>query len=350
VKFFRMIRIVTFLAVSLVAIAGWAASSGGSYHLAKTYKFGAAAGGKEYFDYIMVDSDARRVYVTHGTEVLVVNADTGALVGKISGLQRNHGVVLVKDAGRGFISDGDAGEVVIFDPSTLQTISKVKAADDADCIIYDPASGNVFTFNGDSGNATAIDPKTGKLVGIVALGGKPEYAAADGKGTLFANLEDKNQVVVVDSRALKVKTHYPVAPGGSPVSMAMDREHRRLFIGARNPQLLLVMNADNGKVVQSMPISAGVDAIVFDPGTAQVFVSTREGKIHIFHEDSADHVSAVETVNTQVGAKTMGVDSKTHKLFTDTADFGSAPPPTPKRPHPTPAPIPGTLRLLVYSQ
>ena len=346
--FVRRNRILAISAVVLATIAGWAATGG--YHLAKTYKLGAAPGGKEYFDYITVDAEARRVYLSHGTEVLVVNADTGALVGKISGLQRDHGVVLVKDLDRGFISDGDAGAVVIFDPKTLKTISTVKAADDADCIIYDPASGNVFTFNGDSASATAIDPKAGKLVGSVDLGGKPEFAAADGKGTLYGNLEDKNEVVAIDSSALKVKARYPVAPGGSPVSMAMDREHRRLFIGARKPQLLLVMDADNGKIVQSLPISAGVDAIVFDPGTMQVFASTREGNIHIFHEDSPDHLSAVETVKTEVGAKTMGLDTKTHNLFTDTSDFGPAPAPTAKKPHPSPVPVPGTRRLRVYTR
>jgi len=347
VKLSRSIRWAMFFSLMTIGALGYAASS---YHLVKTFKFGAAPGGKEYFDYITVDSAARRVYLTHGTEVLVVNADTGALIGKISGLQRDHGVVLVKNLGRGFISDGDAGQVVIFDLKTLKTVGKVKAADDADCIIHDPATGNIFTFNGDSANATAIDPKAGKLVGAVDLGGKPEYATSDGKGTLFANLEDKNQVVVVDARALKVKTRYPVAPGGSPVSMGIDREHRRLFIGARDPKMLLLMDADSGKVLQSEPISAGVDAIVFDPESAQVFASTREGKVHIFHEDSPNHLSAVETVNTEVGAKTMGYDSKTHNILVDTADFGAAPAPTPKKPHPTPAPMPGTLRLLVYGR
>jgi hypothetical protein len=348
VNFFRRTRLLIFLVVGLAAIAAWAAS--GSYHLAKTHKYPAAPGGKEYFDYVTVDPDARRVYLSHGTEVLVVNADTGALVGKISGLKRDHGVVLVKDVGKGFISDGDAGAVVIFDPKTLKSLATVKTADDADCIIYDPASKNVFTFNGDSASATAVDPKAGKVVGSVDLGGKPEYAAADGKGTLYANIEDKNEVVAVDSHALKVKARYPVAPGGSPVSMGIDRDHRRLFIGARKPQLLLLMDADSGKVLQSLPISAGVDAIIFDPSTGNVFASTREGNIHIFHEDSPDHLSAVETVKTEVGAKTMGLDTKTKNLYTDTAEFGAPPAPTPQKPHPSPAAVPGTLRLLVYAR
>jgi len=347
-KLFRLTRIV--MCLSVLAVFAPNALSESGYHLSKTYKFGAAPGGKEYFDYITVDAPNRRVYLSHGSEVLVVNADTGALVKKISGFDRNHGVALVKPLGRGFVSDGDAGKVVVFDLKTLKTIGSVKAAEDADCIVYDPASKRIFTLNGDAGTTTAIDPQAQTLIGAVELGGKPEFAAADGKGTLYANLVDKNEVVAVDTRAMKVKSHWPVAPGGAPVSMAIDRVHRRLFIGARDPKMLVVMNADNGKVVQSLPISGGVDATVFDPESGTVFTSTREGKIHIFHEDSPDHLSSVETVNTEVGAKTMGYDSKTHNLLTDTADFGAPPAPTAEKPHPSPAAVPGTLRLLVYSK
>ena len=279
-----------------------------------------------------------------------MNADTGAVIGKISGLQRDHGIALVNDLGRGFISDGDAGKVVVFDLKTLKTIGSVKAAEDADCIVYDPASKRIFTLNGDAATATAIDPKGQKLIGAVELGGKPEFAAADGNGTLYANLEDKNEVAAIDTQALKVKSRWPVAPAGSPVSMAMDRAHRRLFIGTRDPKMLAVMNADTGKVVQTLPISAGADATVYAPESGNVFVSTREGKIHIFHADSPDQLSPIETVNTEVGAKTMGYDSKTHNLMADTADFGPAPAPTAEKPHPSGAAVPGTLRLLVYSR
>jgi len=348
VKLFRLTSIA--VGLSLLAVVVPSASSQSGYHLSKTYKFGAAPAGKEYFDYITVDAPNRRVYLSHGSEVLVVNADTGAVIGKISGLQRDHGIALVNDLGRGFISDGDAGKVVVFDLKTLKTIGSVKAAEDADCIVYDPASKRIFTLNGDAATATAIDPKGQKLIGAVELGGKPEFAAADGNGTLYANLEDKNEVVAIDTQALKVKSRWPVAPAGSPVSMAMDRAHRRLFIGTRDPKMLVVMNADTGKVVQTLPISAGADATVYDPESGNVFVSTREGKIHIFHADSPDLLSPVETVNTEVGAKTMGYDSKTHNLMADTADFGPAPAPTAEKPHPSGAAVLGTLRLLVYSR
>jgi len=314
-----------------------------NYHLLKTYKFEAAPGGKEYFDYITVDPATRRVFLSHGTETLVMNADSGALQGKISGFQRQHGVVLVNELGKGFVSDGDAGKVIIFDLKTLQKTGEVKAEEDADCIIYDPATKRVFTLNGDAKNATAIDAKDGKPVGTVDLGGKPEFAAADGKGTVYANLVDDNQVVAFDSRTLKVKSRWPVAPGGSPVSMAIDQPHRRLFIGARNPAMLLVMNADNGQIIQSLPITAVVDAVVFDPSTARVFASTREGFIHIFHQDSPDKLTEVARVKTEVGAKTMAYDPKTQNLITDTSDFTAGA-------NGRPAGVPGTFRVLVFGK
>jgi DNA-binding beta-propeller fold protein YncE len=321
-----------------------------SYHLVDKYSFGAAPGGQEYFDYITVDAAARRVYVSHGTEVLVLNADTGALVGKISGLTRCHGIAVVSDLHRGFISDGTLGKILIFDLNTLQVVGEAKAANDADCIIYDPASRHVFSFNGDSHNSTAIDPATGNVIGTIDLPGAPEFAVADGRGMIYDNLEDQNKVVGIDSRTLTVKSQWPVAPAGGPTALAADRDHRRLFVAGRNPQLLVVMDADTGRVIQSFPISAGVDAAAYDPETGRIFVSTREGFIHIFHEDSPDRFSEVEKVKTEYGAKTMGYDGKTGRIFVDTADFGAAPAPTPQRPHPNPSPVPGTFRVLVYSQ
>src|SRR6185437_1508370 len=171
-----------------------AAASAGQYHLLKTYKYGAAPGGKEYFDYIVIDSAARRVYLSHGTEVLVVNADTGAVIGKISGFKRDHGIALVKSLVLGFVTDGDAAKVGIFDIKALKKVGEVAAADDADCVIYDPASKHIFTFNGDSQNSTVIDPKTRAVVATIKLGGKPEFAVADGKGTIYNNLEEKIRV------------------------------------------------------------------------------------------------------------------------------------------------------------
>ena len=320
------------------------------YHLLKKAPLGAAGGGREYFDYLTVDSGTRRVYASHGTEVKVADADSAAVVGTISGLKQCHGIALVEELGKGFISDGGAAKTVIFDMATLKVSGEVKGEEDADSIIYDPASKRVFVFNGDAKSATVIDPANATVVKSIPLGGGPEFAAADGKGMVYDNIEDKNEVVAIDSHTLTIKSRWPVAPAGQPTALAMDREHRRLFVAGRNPQKLVILDADNGKVIQSFPISAGADANVYEPETALLFASTREGMIHIFHEDTPDKFSEVETVKTEYGAKTMALDSKTHNLYLTTADFGAAPTPTPERPHPNPAPIPGTFHLLIYGK
>ncbi len=323
----------------------------GRYRLLNTYKFAAAPGStSEYFDYITVDPVARRVYLSRGTAVQVMDADTGALIGYIPGFKRQHGVALAPEFNRGFISDGTAAQVTIFDLTTLNTLGVAKADPDTDCIVYDSVSKRVFTMNGDSHSSTVIDAKSGAVINTIELGGAPEFAVADGKGMIYANLADKNQIAAIDSRTLEVKSHWPTAPSGGSTALAMDREHRRLFSAGRNPQMLVVMDADNGKIIQSFPITSGTDATAFDPDSKLIFVSTREGNIHIFHEDSSDQYSVVDTVKTQFGAKTMGLDTKTHNLFLDTADFGPAPAPTAGRQNPQPAPVVGTFRVLVYGR
>jgi YVTN family beta-propeller protein len=321
------------------------------YHLLHKYQFGAAAGSsREYFDYIFFDAASRRLYLSHGAEVLVVNADTGKEEGKISGLKLSHGIAVAHDFGRGFVSDGEQGKAIIFDLKTLKVVGEANAAPDADCIIYDPASRHIFTFNGDSNNSTAIDPATGKVVGTIDLGGGPEFAVADGQGMIYNNLEDKSEVLEIDSRKLQVKSRWPIMPAGAPAPIAMDREHRRLFVAGREPAMLVVMNADDGKVVQSFPISNGADADVYDPTTGRGFGSTREGWVHIFHEDSPDHFSQAGKVKTEFGAKTMAYDPKTDRIFVDTADFEKASASTKENPHPRPRAKPGTFHLLVYGK
>ena len=321
------------------------------YHLLYTYMFGAAPGSTgEYFDYITVDSAARRVYLSRGAAVEVMDADSGALIGYVSGFKRQHGVALAPEFGRGFISDGALAQVTIFDLKTLQIVGVAKAEPDTDCVVYDPASKRVFTMNGDSHSSTVIDAKTGAVIKTIDLVGSPEFAVADGKGMIYANLADKNQVAAIDARTLEVKSDWPTAPSGGSTALAIDREHRRLFSAGRNPQMLVVMDADNGKIIQSFPISAVTDAAAYDSETKQIFVSTREGNLHIFHEDSLDQYSVVDTVKTQVGAKTMGLDAKTHRVFLDTSDFGPAPAPTPGRRNPQPAALLGTFRVLVYGR
>jgi hypothetical protein len=321
------------------------------YHLLKTIPLKPAPGNVEYFDYITVDPDARRVYVSHGTEVVVLSADDESVVGTIGGLKRCHGVVIVKGLGKGFITDGDAEDVVVFDTKTLKVTSEIKTNQpDTDSLIYEPFTKHLFTFNGDSHNTSIIDPVKGAVITNIDLIGGVEFPAVDGKGMVYDNNEEKNDVVAIDARTNTIKARWPGAPAGQLVAMAMDRKNRRLFSSGRNPQFTIMMDADNGKVLQSFPITAGVDANVFEPATGLLFVSTREGMIHIFHEDSPDKLSEVETVKTEYGAKTMQLDPKTHKLFLSTSDFDPAAAPTEKQPHPLPRAKQGNFRVLVYGR
>ena len=335
----------------LLGASALALAAAANYHQLNRYPFGAAEGStREYFDYITVDSAARRVYLSHGTEIKVIDADNGSLIGNITGLKQDHGVAIAAEFGRGFITDGAQGKVIIFDLKTLKVTGEAMADDDADSITYDPASKRVFAMNGGPNSSTVIDARSGAVVGTVKLGGQPEFAVADGKGTIFINLEDKGEIVALDSQALTIKSRWPVAPAGKPTALAMDIRHRRLFSTGRKPQMLVVMDADSGKVIQSFPISSGADAAAYEPETGMIFASTREGMIHIFHEDAPDKFSEVETVKTEYGAKTMGLDTQTHNLFLDTADFGPAATTAPGQPPAQQKPILGTFHVLVYGR
>src|SRR6202048_4574632 len=345
-KFWLSLPLVSF-ALPGVALAS---PPGPGYHLIQKIPLGAAPGGGEYFDYVTVDSAARRVYLSHGAEVKVLDADNFSVVGTITGLKRCHGVLVLPELGKGFITDGDGAAVAVFDLKTLKITNTIKSSPDTDSIVYDPASKLIFTFNGDSKDATVIDPVKETVVKKIDMGGAPEYPVADGKGAIYDDNEEKNDVAVVDTHTLTVKARYPVAPAGTPVGMEMDREHRRVFSVGRGPAFLVMMDADSGKIIQSLPVSSGVDAAIFDPESALLYVSTRAGKIHIFHEDSPDKLTEVETVNTEFGAKTMGFDPKTHNLFLTTADFAPAAAPTKKNSHPERKPVPGTFRVLIYGR
>lgn len=337
------------------AVCVLAGSPAGGYHLTKKVSFGAAPGlgaTGEYFDYVVVDSASRRVYLSHRTELIVVNADSGEKVGVVTGdWKRMHGVALSPETNHGFITDGDAGEIIMFDIKTLKVLKTIKGEEDADWILYDPASKHIFAFNGSAKSSTVIDPAKGEVIKTIPLGGQPEQAVADGKGMIYDNIESTNEVIAIDSNDLTIKSRWSVAPSGQPVSIAMDRKNRRLFVGGRNPKMLVEMNADTGKVIgEPFPIGDRTDANIFDPSTNTLASATREGTLHIFHEDSPDKLSVVETVKTEFGAKTMGFDPKTHHLYLTTSDFGPAPAPTEKQPNPQPVATPGTFRLLIYGK
>jgi DNA-binding beta-propeller fold protein YncE len=277
--------------------------------------------GQGSWDYLSVDEAARRLYVSHGTQVEVIDVDSGSIVGSIAKTPGVHGIAIAPELGRGFVSNGQSATVTIFDLKTLNAIGEVPTGQKPDAIIFDPASSRVFAFNGGGNSATAIDAATGKVAGTVDLGGGPEFAAADGNGFVYNNLEDENLVLKIDSRKLTVEKRWPTAPCASPSSMAMDRANHRLFLGCRS-KVMAVMNADTGQVITTLPIGDHVDATAFDPETKLIFNSNGEGTVTVIQQDSADKYSVVETVKTLPRAKTMALDPKTHKLFLSTTEAG----------------------------
>ena len=277
--------------------------------------------GQGSWDYLTVDEGARRLYVSHGTQVEVLDLDSGAIVGKIENTQGVHGIAIAPDLGRGFVSDGQSSTVTIFDLKTLKMIAEVPTGKKPDTIIYDPATSRVFAFNGGSNSATVIEAKDGKVAGTIDLGGGPEFAAADGNGYVYNNLEDESLVLKINSRTLKVEQRWPTAPCSSPSSMAIDRDNRRLFLGCRS-KVMAVMNADTGQVITTLPIGDHVDATAFDVETRLIFNSNGEGTVTVIRQDSPDKYSVVETVKTIPRAKTSALDPKTHRLFLSTTESG----------------------------
>jgi DNA-binding beta-propeller fold protein YncE len=301
------------------------------------------------FDFLTVASDNRRVYITHNDSVQVLDADTLKLVGTVDKVAHPHGVVFLPDLGKGYATSGDPGSVVVFDLKTFKHITEIPTAKDSDVIIYDKASGKVVTFNGDSQNSTVIDPATDQAVTTLDLGGAPEVAVADGKGHLFDNLESKSEVLKIDSKTMKTTRHWPLAPGESPSGLSMDVENNRLFSGCHN-KLLVVMNAKNGKVIQTLPIGDHVDGTTFDPESGNIFVSCGDGTLNVIHEDSPDKYTVVENVQTEEGAKTLAFDSKTGRVFLSTAKREPAPTPTKDDPKPHRKIVPGSFHILVVGK
>src|SRR5258708_3650940 len=267
----------SFVFLATVALAS---PPGSGYHLVKSVPLGSAPGDAEYFDYVTVDPVGRRVYVAHGTEVKVLDADSFTVLGSITGLKRCHGVALVPELNKGFITDGEAAQVVVFDLKTLKTSGTIKTYPDTDSITYDPSSKLVFTFNGDSKNSSVINPATETMIKTIDMGGGPEQPVSDGKGLLYDNNEETSDVVVIDTHKLAVKTRWSTKPAGQSVALALDREHHRLFSAGRNPTMLVMLNAETGKVLQSFSIASRVDANVYDPATGREFSSTRSGVLH----------------------------------------------------------------------
>ena len=338
--------------VALAGLAALAAKGPGGYHLLNKVSYDKAPGDVEYFDYINFDTVGRRVFMCEGTRFMVTDP-AGKVLGQIGAgdLKRCHGVAFVPELNRGFITDGNAAQILEFDLKTLQVVNKIKGEDDADYILYEPVTKRVFAFNGNAHSITVIDPAKAMVIGTIPVGGVPEQAVADGKGMIYDDITSTNEVIALDAKTLQIKSHWPVAPAGRPTCIAMDRVHRRLFISGRGPQMLVTMDADTGKIIgPGFMIGENVDTSIFDPKTKMLAAATRQGILHIFHEDSPDKLSVVQALTTEFGAKTMGWDPKTHDLYLTTSDF--TPQLAPLATQPTPAPVakPGTFRLLIYGR
>jgi DNA-binding beta-propeller fold protein YncE len=329
----------------LIAAATAVAAAGPGYKVVNTYKIGGDGG----WDYLTADAAARRLYISRATHVMVLDLDSGKNVGDIADTPGVHGIALAPELGRGFTSNGREGTVSVFDLKTLATSSKIKVGQNPDAILYDPATRRVFTFNGRSQDATAIDAANGTVVGTIKLDGKPEFAASDGKGEVFVNIEDKSELTAIDVKQLVVKTKWPLAPCESPSGLSMDKKNRRLFVGCEN-KMMAVVDADSGKVLAAPTIGDGVDATAFDDETGLAFASCGEGVLSVIREESPEKFMLAETIPTQMGARTLALDSKTHKVFVVTAKFGPPPAATPDNPHPRHSIVPDTFVVLAVAK
>jgi YVTN family beta-propeller protein len=300
------------------------------YHVLKTIKLGGEGG----WDYLTMDPAAHRLYISRATRVMVLDVDEGKVVGEVAKTEGVHGIALDTRRNQGFTSNGRDDSVTVFDLKTLQEKSRIKVGTRPDAILYDPASDRVFTFNAGSKDATAISAETGKVDGTVKLGGKPETGVADEKGMVFVNIEDKDEVVAIDAKKLTVTNRWPVAPGKEPAGLAMDRAKRRLFATCHNEKMV-VLDADNGKVLGSPAIGKGTDACAFDPGAGLAFSSNRDGTLTVVEEKPEGEFKVAANVKTQEGARTMALDTKTHNIYLATAKFK---PPAPGERRPTPEP------------
>jgi DNA-binding beta-propeller fold protein YncE len=331
-----MKRIILFFIFSFTLLLNTLTSSAQNYVLDKTI----ALPGNGGYDYAFIDQVNHRLYASHGTAVNVVDLQTEKVIGTISGMKGVHGIAVANNLNRGFITDGKANAVIAFDINTLQIIKTIPITGKGpDGIIYDPSSEKIFAFEGDSNSAAVVEPKELKQTGTVDLGGGPEFAVADGKGLIYNNLEDKSSLNVIDAKTLKVIHNYPLEPCGGPTGIAMDKGNQRLFTVCRLNKGMSVIDAQTGKVIQTLPIGTGVDAVAYDETNKLIIASNGDGTATIFKQNSPDSYELVQTLKTQYRAKTMALDTTTHKLYFPVADFQPG----------TKTQIAGTFKVLVFT-
>ena len=337
----------TLLLLCLATLAP-AVRASADFHVVAHFPVG---GDASRWDYLRVDPATRYLYVAHYGHFEVLDADTGKMVGRIAPASRAHGVVIVPELNRGFATSGNDNAVIMFDARTLQTLAIIKTTGtNPDAIQYDAAdTKQVYVVNGSSGNVTVIDPASGKVTGTVLLTeGKLEQIGFDGRGRAFVNNEEKGCVHVFDTHTLKAVSTWSLAPGEGGTGLAVDAEHHRLFSTCGN-KLLVVLDSDTGRVAATAPIGEDADGVVFAPATGLIFTSNADSTMTVLHEDSPDHYRVVQTVATGVGAKQIGLDEKTGRIYLPTGRFGPPPAPTAKTPHPLPSVVPGSFEVLVFS-
>jgi hypothetical protein len=294
------------------------------------------------WDYIVPDPANHRLFVARQNRLMVIDEDTGKLLGEVTGINGAHGTAVANDTGHGFATSGSDQSVVMFDLTTLKPLSRIPAAEDADAILYDSASRRVFTLNGDAHSSTVIDPATGTLITNIALGGKPEYGASAGDGKVYANLTDTSEVVEIDAKTAAVVRRWPTVPCKQPVSMAIDTANHRLFSGCRSG-VLAVSDYRAGKVITTLPISMGVDGTGYDASSGTVFALNANGTLTIIHQDSPDQYHVAQNLQTPEGSRNMGLDPDNHRVFVVAGKFGPAPAGSRRR-----GPVlPGSFSLLV---
>jgi DNA-binding beta-propeller fold protein YncE len=319
-------------------------AAGNLYYLLREISIGGEGG----WDYLSIDSAAHRLYVTHSTKIVVIDLEKDSIAGEITDTPGVHGFALARELGRGFSSNGNEAKVSIIDLKTLRTVAKVATDKNPDAILYEPQRQEVYVFNGRGNSATVFEAKTGKLVANIPLPGKPEFATADGRaGFVYCNIEDKNEVVVIETQAHQIAARWPIASGEEPTGMALDAMHHRLFVGCSN-ELMLMMNSTNGKIIASVPIGKGVDAVAFDPATQLAFSSNGEGTVTIAHEESAEKLEPIQTLATERGARTMALDSLTHKIYLASARFEPTPSPGPDGSVQRPKILGSSGKVLIY--
>jgi len=321
-----------------------AADKAPTYHLVKEIPIAGDTG----WDYLSIDADARRLYVTHGTHIVVVDIDSDAVVGDVADTPGVHGFAIAHQLGKGFSSNGAESKVSVVDLKTLATLTKVDTAEGPDAIVYEPGREEVYAYDGRAHAATIISATSGQVIGTLPLPGKPEFSVADSRaGRVFVNIEDKDEVVAIDTRTHHITNTWSIAPGESASGMAIDTVHHRLFLGCEN-QLMLMMDSTTGKIVASVPIDSGVDANAFDAVSQLAFSSNGAGTVTIAHEDSPSKLSVVQTLKTQASARTMALDPATHRIYLAAATLQPETTSQPPGSHHRRAMVPGTFKVLVY--